>query len=173
MMKILIDLNSIEENEDAGANVTYEQDTARCTFKGSHIPLEYLKDDRFIFGTYSYHSSNDGNPYISGSGYITGAIDTDLLDEVKGLMDIEITRPVREICHKPIPKYSYSFENVEINCSNCGASNNLEDLVEREITIPKDLYEYTEYDCCPNCYEPQQIKYETIDEALKRNKDDE
>lgn len=72
----------------------------------------------------------------------------------------------------PSPPYLFEYEPMLAKCVHCGAESSVEDFDDDWYFDGCD--EYPVSDICPNCKMPdaveEEIKYETVEEALKRKK---
>lgn len=72
----------------------------------------------------------------------------------------------------PDPEYLFEYEPMEARCVHCGKSSPVEDFGDDYFFDGSDEYAVT--DICPKCGIPdsvdEEIRYESIEEALKRRK---
>ena len=152
-IKVLIDLDSIERNPNAGATST--------NIPGRGTTEEVWRIGRTRITLIDGHFSNAQSPV--NDGVFPG--DTPVL------ISRTVDRPVITIGHQPEPEYSFSYLPKKIQCRSCGKTSCITDLLS-------DIYFRGDDECvsseriCPHCDTwnciSGEIEWESIEDALRR-----
>lgn len=168
MTKILIDIDSIKDNPNAGKTQTVQlgEWTGSCMIKvydrgELKVPLGCLVTAENVFPDHSIE-------YDIRIGSIEAYEELSVRTNV---FNLEMSREHFHFSHLPEPKYIYDYENTPVQCSNC-----LQMIPVRKIEIEtidagsKCGSESIETTICPLCddHNTLEYEYETIDEALTR-----
>lgn len=174
IMRVLIIGKSIVKNENAGATTTHiqlpvEPATIDIGFHLEQCTVAEMTDRLYKEGLFlmSYQILS-GNIYCEMT-VSSNIVTTDIKEKIERVgaifIDMEIKRPLRSINHKPIPEYSYSYnEEFMADCHECTARFPFN---ERGFPVAHDDHHRGE-DVCPFCHEELNVEYESIQEAIER-----
>jgi len=172
MQLIKIDRNSIKENKDAGSPTTKVLGRWTCEVELKSLPPSELIAGKGAFiKRFSYIDMEHGvdSPIIDSCTVVIN--DPKLIEEFAKLPDAIIKQENNyvDLKHRPIPKYSFDYENPEIECDSCGAKVKREDIIS---DVAGDWY--YEYPCqiCPHCGDTDTFEYEfeEFDESMVKSK---
>jgi hypothetical protein len=159
--KLLIDLNSIKRNSNAGGTSTSVYAGHTIKFTADILPNDFIDGEN----CYLTNWGDDGTV----SGYILDNkfFEKNIKDRRSG---IYFTKYIEHhvINHSPIPEYSYEYENISVVCCGCGKIIMTNDL-ESDVDGSNENYSNR---ICPKCGEFYccDLIYEKIEDAIKRKK---
>lgn len=157
MKTILINLNSIKHNPNAGATSTFVGGTWTIYFNCvGKLPL-FFKDGE------NCRITEIDNDKHSGIILDPALLDKCINEEVKGIK-ISMDRNVQEINHFPISAYNYKYINTKLRCKYCKKL-----IMSNDLKCDGEDDGYNEK-ICPECgaWECVDIQYENIHDALER-----
>lgn len=162
--KILIDLNSINKNKNAGETTTVIPSRRTVTFEAYQLP-DYFKDEENCI--INEWTEIDGIKKDFKGIIISEKLMQRCIDEkpnVHIIVDIEH----QYVNHFPIPEYSYDYENTKVICNSCEKEIMTKDMQSEEYFDGEDDY-YSDT-VCPLCNAVDccELIYESIEDALKR-----
>ena len=178
MKKILIDLTSIRKNPDYAPPGSKKYIGGKWTmhylYKGDSLPIMFKEDENCSITHRTYSFNGGGEDIITG--YST---DHTLMEEVLKLpkeerdrLEIKFEREIIDLTTKDDPLYLYEYIHIDVTCKYCKhifKSNELES--DYQYTGIEELYSD---EICPNCEGwdclKEEIEFESIDEALERQK---
>jgi hypothetical protein len=172
MRIIKIDRSSIKKNENAGSTTT--KVAAHWTYEvelKSLPPSELIAEKGAFIKRISYRDMEHGvdTPMIDSCTVVIN--DPKLIEEFAKLPDAIIKQENNyvDFKHSPIPKYSFDYENSEIECDSCGAKVKREDIIS---DVAGDWYYEFSYEECPHCGEIDTFEYEfeEFDESMIKQK---
>lgn len=156
--KILIDLNSIKENERFGQTSTTILNSVEYGFESNFLPKDFIDSENIIVETWSIIG---GEKKYSGK-IIDPSLVEKYLPNIKNYPGLIITQNnnIQTFYHNPIDKYSFGY--LFTKCNSCKKGNLEPDVIDDTgLNILK----------CDNCNKiihESDFDYETIDEALIR-----
>ncbi len=168
MQKILIDLSTIWKNPNyvpAGCR-NYTVGSIRITFTcNGTLPESFVEDKNIIITSFDADSIT-GHRY---EGIIIGEIDIPALEKEKRDVVIKWKRESYDMTTLfEDSLYLFDYMPAMVKCTECGAEFDHKEL-ESDSTEDDDYYVTSEA-VCPMCgkWDCCEIKYEDIEEALKR-----
>lgn len=178
MKLIKIDLRTIKENPNAGNTIHEIQGTPTAELKLNGVTeREFKALEKMIIVTKRTIAQPYGIQTVEGrvkTKYITKIIP--VIERLgNGLQDrFEMTvHNNNQVINSmtPEPKYFYKHLNTKVKCGYCGAKFPHTEL-QTDWVVGPDGDDIPHDNVCPKCGEIEccEIKYETIDEALKRKK---
>jgi hypothetical protein len=166
---IKIRLSSIRKNPDYAPGCRkYINGVATMTFtcKGP-LPISFKEGENIAITTRNLDFI-DGLYY---EGYVIGDIDVEALQREKSNVVLSVNREPIEITSNE-PEYLYEYIPVDVICSNCGR-HFLSSALQSDSYYDGEEYYYND-EVCPKCQAwgclDEELKYETIEEALNRKK---
>ena len=178
MKKILIDLTSIRKNPDYAPPGSRKYRGGAWSifysFEGDSLPIIFKKGENCNITQQTYSFNGQGMDTISG--YITNhTLMEDIAKlpiEVQDQFKIKYDREIIDLTTKDDPLYLYEYIHIDVTCKYCKhifKSNELES--DYQYTGIEELYSD---EICPNCEGwdclKEEIEFESIDEALERQK---
>jgi len=167
MQTIKIDRNSIKENKNAGSTRTMMMGEWRCEAELKSLPPSELIAGKGAFiKRISYRDMEHGvdTPMIDSCTVVIN--DPKLIEEFSKIPGAVIKQDNNyvDIRHSPIPKYSFEYEDTDIECDSCGAKVKREDIIS-------DWYHEYSYQECPHCGEIDTFDYEfeEFDESMVKS----
>lgn len=172
MAKILIDLDSIKENPNAGRcrTVLLGEWTGYCKIDvwepgvlclpPGCIAISELKVNDGILDPHTQYEVNIGN----WEAY-------EALRNNKNVTDISISREPYIIEHMPEQKYHFQYENTKVTCSSCSTPIPVNKIITEEVDAGSKCGPHIiEIKICPLCdsHGSFDYEYESIDGAIKR-----
>lgn len=166
MTTILIDLNTLEPHPQAGATVSKIPTRTIAHFNHSSSPLPCFEDEDFMDNCLSFETEGDSN----GKFVVTGSIDNPewvwkMINKKLGIDDVRIEHELSIIHHDPNPSHTYEYEQTKIVCNECGHGNDSEDL---EYVDDDEVGK--SHEICSVCRSPLYLEYETLEQALERQR---
>ena len=156
--KILIDLDSIKENERAGETSTTILNSVEYGFESNFLPKDFIDGENIVIETWSLMN---GEKKYSGK-IIHPSLIEKYLPNIKSYPGLVITQDnnVQTFYHNPIKKYSFSY--LPMQCNSCKKGNLEPDVIDDSgLNILK----------CDNCNKivhESNFDYETIEEVLEK-----
>lgn len=168
MKFVEIKLSSIKKNADAGSTTTSVLTSKDTSFEVIGVFPDCLNNNEHVIITEQGRINGIDASYVT-RGYIV-ILDDVLIENIKKArkeknnfsINISTTFNRANIFHGPISKYSYEYENIDIECTRCHKTTKLNDIEEDEI----DDYLV---EICPHCNGVntfEERKYQKI-EAIK------
>lgn len=162
-MFVKIVKDSIRKNPRAGATETHVSRGVDVSFEieGLSTLPDFLTDEKIA--VISSQTLDLGTNTVRRiGGYL---LDHSKIDELLKIgASITSRNNIETYRHSPEPSYIYTYENPEVECSNCHSKVHVNDI---ESDYEDDEYYYEE---CPVCHSRNtfpELEYETIDQALR------
>lgn len=176
MKLIKIDLRTIKENPNAGNTLHEIQGTPTAELKLNGVTeREYKALEKMII-VYSKSVSIPDCLFKIEARVKTKYIEKifPVLErlELDGKFELTVYNNNQVInSMTPEPKYHYKYLNTKVKCGFCGAKF-VHDELQTDWVVGPDGDDIPHDNVCPKCGEIEcvEIKYETIEEALKRKK---
>lgn len=167
---IRINRNSVRLNKNHGSCSTMIAGSLNIEFSAKKLPDCFIDGKNCIIQTWectNYGREIDGvndNSKVNCTGVI---LSDDLLDmcvenKFEGVT-INMKRGMNRIYHQPIPKYSFEYEDSEVQCCECGETFKRSELLHDEID------DYYSLSVCPKCgeFDCCELEYEKINDVIK------
>lgn len=168
---IQINLKSIKKNKNAGSTRTMLRGRPdEVTIEGHGYVPEIFRDETKAI----ICSETDDR-----GGWWSVLLISEFTDEIRAIPNIIWNVKVnwQQLNHSPVAEYNYSYEAITVKCKYCGKRFSHTELKSDVSSIgdeynSEEIYSNT---VCPICkaWDCVDIKYETIEEALERKKDNE
>jgi len=160
---VKIDAASIKQNKDRGSTQTRIRTGKTAKFKARVMPDFFINDENYVIT--SWQENNGVKSNIEGEIISDELIEKCFNEKPEGI-EVTIDFHSDVINHAPIPKYSFTYENMEVICCECGEKIMTDDLKSDE----SEDSEYYSDKICPKCgeFDCCSLKYENIDDAVKR-----
>lgn len=141
---VRINIDSIKENKDYGSIQTRIMTGRTIKFKAQYLPDYFVNEVNCII--LSWEEENGTISNIEGEIFSDKLIERVFNEKPKGI-EIEIKNNSTTVYHAPIPKYSFTYENTEVICYECGEKIMTNDLQSDESSDG----EYYSDKICPKC----------------------
>ena len=164
---IKIDLNSIEKNKNAGNTVTRFSRRSYITFQCDQLPNDFILPE----GCYIMQHTIGKNKMTDIIGHLDFYNESTISSFPKDShLTIKIEIPICEMIQPPEQKFFFEYENTELVCSNCKQK-----IMSYDLDNDYDFSDSYSDTICPlcHCFDCCEIKYEIIEDALKRMKNNE
>ncbi len=170
--RILIDLESIKENPNAGTTTS----VVLGPWAG-YCKIDVYPPDKLLLpygcSAISERYMHDGisDPCTQYEIVIGNLSSYEILRQNENVSEISMNRDNTYVFHAPDPKFIYQYENTRIRCNNCKQLIPQAKIDKKYInSISKCVDTDLSYDVCPLCDECNtfEYEYETIEQALIR-----
>lgn len=150
---IKIDRDSIKLNPEGGNISTIIETEKEVFVSGNNDIPNILNEDNFhLTEQYNSKTIKKWKGVLLDHTLIESLCDKKLYVEIKYYH--------QKYSHRPLPKYLYKYENVKLECNDCGSS-----FLLNELEVIEDVDGGYWDNCCPFCGEPDcvEIEYEKIE----------